>query len=297
MQLDSAECDAEAWARAKARHSPSATVDLKRVADEVGATIIGRRYRDHAKPQGSLERARTGRWNIIVPAAWLDDPISSRRARFTIAHELAHILLQERGVPIPTSRRSYWRLETVCNKIAGALLVPSWIVLQRPVRLSSSLASVDRVRHKCNVSYDVAAVQTVEAPNNVVGAATIRVDSESGAFLTFSSGMFPAPRSKVRDPHLSLLVQRSARNPGRHVHGNLISGSDELGVALCASRSDGGPAYVHVLALTKLPSCGTQISMERAKRVENASSVSLLSEVKAYDATSQLSLFGEACES
>lgn len=48
----------------------------------------------------------------------------SRRDRFSVAHELAHYLLWQRGGILPATNRSqYWQHEALCNEFAGHLLV------------------------------------------------------------------------------------------------------------------------------------------------------------------------------
>lgn len=66
----------------------------------------------------SLDGAATwlGDTPVIVLARWLDDDLP--RKRFTLAHELAHLVLD---IPASTPART---AEAICHRFAGALLVP-----------------------------------------------------------------------------------------------------------------------------------------------------------------------------
>lgn len=63
-------------------------------------------------------------------------PLIRVRARFTIAHEIAHTFLYNIKASPPTSKvslkvpASLGSLEQTCNFVAGALLIPEWLLLR-----------------------------------------------------------------------------------------------------------------------------------------------------------------------
>lgn len=46
------------------------------------------------------------------------------RARFTVAHEIGHFLIERATGYRPESRSDYWQLEALCDAFAGKLLLP-----------------------------------------------------------------------------------------------------------------------------------------------------------------------------
>ena len=93
-------------------------VDVIGVSEEMGARV--ERARFDGSRRGSLARV-DGEWVIRLRG---DPTLLEPSDRFTIAHELAHLLLLEGGITRPVSTDEYWFLEAVCDRIAGSLLVP-----------------------------------------------------------------------------------------------------------------------------------------------------------------------------
>jgi hypothetical protein len=97
-------------------------ISLSPILRVLGAdvTYVARAHR----PEGQLA-VRGNRWNVIVPprAPW-------RRARFTIAHEIGHILLFEALAGDDAAvqallREDAWpQVEALCDVAAAALLLP-----------------------------------------------------------------------------------------------------------------------------------------------------------------------------
>ena len=77
-----------------------------------------------------------GQWVVRVQG---DPAMLSPRERFTVAHELAHLMLIIQGAPDPISQHEYWILESVCDRIARLLLVP---IRQGP----SGILKMDEIR-------------------------------------------------------------------------------------------------------------------------------------------------------
>lgn len=62
---------------------------------------------------------------------WIDSKIGPQRARFTIAHEIGHLLLHDLGVrfrDITTQRRLWDPREAEANRFAADLLMPRWML-------------------------------------------------------------------------------------------------------------------------------------------------------------------------
>jgi|HubBroStandDraft_1064217.scaffolds.fasta_scaffold49733_1 hypothetical protein len=97
--------------------------DLDAIAARLKARVTGEEI------FGSGELRRDGSGYVIVYAADLSIP----RRRFTIAHELAHVVIDRTG---PNAPRAGKELERLCDLIAAELLMPAPIFrAQMPVML------------------------------------------------------------------------------------------------------------------------------------------------------------------
>ena len=96
-------------------------VDLHALARKLDAHI----QRCSSKQDGRLQRSRDG-WIVAVKREPTPgrQPGETPRERFTIAHELAHIMFIEAGLDTPVTRGGYWILEQACHRVACDLLVP-----------------------------------------------------------------------------------------------------------------------------------------------------------------------------
>ncbi len=71
---------------------------------------------------GHSERRVPGGYRVTLGKS--GNPFSDPSARFLLAHEIAHCVI-DLQIPIsPSSRSEYWRLEELCNEMAAQLLVP-----------------------------------------------------------------------------------------------------------------------------------------------------------------------------
>lgn len=128
---------------------PAPPCDVEAVAHALGIGIARR-----SMPQtGRLIAGERG-WTIEVSA---DEPLV--RQRFTIAHELAHWLLQNPGENTNLAARlsEAWRSEErMCDTVAGALLLPSaWLLTEFSFAQRvehHSLATIDAVARAGKVS-------------------------------------------------------------------------------------------------------------------------------------------------
>jgi len=275
--LGKAETDATAWARTRADRSLSGTVDLIGVAQELGAQVVKRRIQSSGAPQGLLERAESGHWRVVVPVRDMSRAELRWRDRFTIAHELAHILLYERGVPAPANKREYWDLEDACNRVSGALLVPSRVVpSSRLTTPAGALRHIGRIQRECKVSFDVASTEAFRSENNIVGAATIRLEDDERSYLSFSIGVFPARGSRLRDSTLAKWARIARDGKGSLVDGELSVAGEIVRVCLRGRHGPPKSKYVKTVALADSNPAESQESPRSAMPVgaletENAS--------------------------
>ncbi len=80
--------------------------DVRALAQRLGATIV--QLRDGTKTKGYLS-GEDGDWTVMVKGDIIGD--LNKDQRFTVAHELAHLLfLERRMVAGPCSKNEYWLL-------------------------------------------------------------------------------------------------------------------------------------------------------------------------------------------
>jgi hypothetical protein len=133
----------------------SPPVDLYRLADHlgVGAVRLARMRED----------GRTT-WLEGRPVIELRDDRPPARTRFTFAHELAHVVLEDNrnGPARRTFSISPERVESLCDWIAAALLMPRPWVAPYAARDALNLSVVRLVASKADVSLAAAAVRIAE---------------------------------------------------------------------------------------------------------------------------------------
>ncbi len=118
-------------------------IDMDVLAQRLGVSEI---VEARLVEDGRLERARN-RTRILVRRG-----VNSGRRRFTIAHELAHLLLADDAGDLIAhrARLAIAREERFCDQFAAALLIPShWLRLrycQRPRRLAVVRDLTDRAK-------------------------------------------------------------------------------------------------------------------------------------------------------
>ena len=95
--------------------------NLEVLASTLGARIVKVKRPKPCNRWGQLRQTDAG-WQIEVAA---ENHSLTDEQRFTVAHELAHLLLLRRGVPLPSSESEYWILEEACDRLALLLLVPN----------------------------------------------------------------------------------------------------------------------------------------------------------------------------
>jgi len=130
-------------------------VDLHRIADHLGVVAV------QVSPM--REDGRTT-WSGGRPVIDLRGDRPSPRMRFTLAHELAHVMLaRDRSRPVKrTASLTPEREETLCDWIAAALLMPRVWVAPYAMRDALSLSVVRLVAGRAEVSLAAAAVRIAE---------------------------------------------------------------------------------------------------------------------------------------
>jgi hypothetical protein len=152
-------------------------LDLDSILNEAGIEfVLSDLGGGEGGPQGLLTPLRQGGYRIEVDPtpsegwrttdAALREEVVRHRTRFVIAHELAHTLFYWQG------RRGPERLvadsdeqELFCDALASALLVPSQVAAELPLRPASI---IDLHRH-FDVSVEVAARALITAHGSCVG--------------------------------------------------------------------------------------------------------------------------------
>ena len=126
---------------------------------------------------GRLIKRPDGSLCILVKHDLTHDDLHPRQ-RFTIAHELGHyILLENHGMSSLTENNSeYFRVEKLCNRFAGALLVDSSMLEKTlwhdPYRICAQIAKVASV---CRVSVQVVAREFIcNGLQAVIGCTGVR---------------------------------------------------------------------------------------------------------------------------
>lgn len=142
-------------------------LDLRRVLRRVGAALVVDEPRKSSS-HGSLF-INGSDVRIVVrrdrPRASL-----SPRERFTIAHELGHFFIQRRFGVRPGSEGEYWRIEGLCNRFAGRLLLPPSVVADAlspsPNSSARLLWMARRLSGRHSVSFQVAGNEIVSYFND-----------------------------------------------------------------------------------------------------------------------------------
>lgn len=107
------------------------------------------------------------------PAVILNDTRPPRRQRFTLAHELGHVLipwhvgiiLDEIDLSDNGNDLSYWDLENEANRFAGELLMPRGWVKNLVDTIENPCEIVESVTERANVSVDAAIIKVKDILN------------------------------------------------------------------------------------------------------------------------------------
>lgn len=131
---------------------PSGAIDVLQLCARAGIKSVQSKS---MLATGLLSRDPKDEWNIFV-----QEGLSPARRRFTIAHELAHLLLLRAGA---SPREMYCRdfkarhtaEERCADKLAGELLMPSSRMTEALLAMSSANAGVWEQVHRLARSFEV----------------------------------------------------------------------------------------------------------------------------------------------
>ncbi len=132
-------------------------VDLEQFARALGVSEIVR--------TSMVEDGRTT-WTGGVPRIELRDDRIPQRSRFTLAHEIGHILIaRDETVARRTHQLEGDDIEKLCDWIAASILMPrSWIT-KYAHRERYNLSLLRLIAHEADVSLSAAAVRLAEVSN------------------------------------------------------------------------------------------------------------------------------------
>ncbi len=161
---------------------PAPPIPLEKIAHALGVREI---IECELLEEGRLER------NPEVTRILLNQSVSPQRRRFTLAHELAHLLLAHPHTPV-TARRTYPNLndeERFCDSFAASLLLPARWLRTQYQGSPPSLASLRQVANTADTSLSATAVRmnTLLAWNR----ALLRWRSDGSAWRLASSAGVP----------------------------------------------------------------------------------------------------------
>lgn len=149
------------WAselRIEARHSGSAR-GLSHTKE-----VVEREHRVLVFESSEARFRGCALWSLQLPVVVLSSQDTPNARRFTLTHELAHLLLRQSGFCDPASWRNE-QIERLCDEIAGRALVPSMLLseLLASVRARSAARKVEAIAREFIVSHSAAAVRLWQA--------------------------------------------------------------------------------------------------------------------------------------
>lgn len=95
--------------------------DLRHITSQLNLTIRMARV-GSGPPHGQIHRMGQGIYEVVL--ADRGNPFESPQLRFTLAHEIAHCLIDQVASFSPGSTSEYWQFEELCNDFAARLLIP-----------------------------------------------------------------------------------------------------------------------------------------------------------------------------
>ena len=149
-------------------------INLFALLAEIGATFAVVERSDEASATGrSVPEATTLKtssgYRVELMRRRGSPKYLTARERFSIAHEWAHIVIDQQLQWNPSSRREYYLREATCNRMAAHLLIPEHAQkgtsLRHPL---DAIRSAARIRKLCAVSLPVSALRISEGVSNIV---------------------------------------------------------------------------------------------------------------------------------
>jgi len=161
-------------------------VDVMELVRRLGLGLVVEPSLNH-QHGGALRRSGRG-WDVVVnrDEARLSASQLTERERFTVAHEVAHYLIEGRFGIRPRSGSEYWGIEDLCNDFASRLLIPDF-ALKAALAASPEIAKdylgvVVRLTKSARVSLEAAARRLLQSTPSpfVVLSMSIERDSSKG---------------------------------------------------------------------------------------------------------------------
>lgn len=98
-------------------------------------------------------------YDSYAPVIFLNNADSYRAKIFTILHELAHILYGENG--ITTSNNQNSKIEKLCNEIAGEIVIPKSLILQKWNKGLEIIENIEFIQKECLASKEAIATKAI----------------------------------------------------------------------------------------------------------------------------------------
>lgn len=204
-------------------------VDLERIADQLGVAEI-RRVK-------MVEDGRTT-WTNGRPRIELREDRPLDRSRFTLAHEIGHVLVaHDESVARRTQSLDNDDLEIVCDWIAASILMPrSWIA-RYAEREQFNLSFIRLIANRASVSMSAAAVRIAE----VSGRTCVLLRWQRAPSRWLIVGQAAVPRRYVgvleATPETTCLLDALASRRDTWCELGLVAGGTHLGATAHVDRS------------------------------------------------------------
>jgi hypothetical protein len=155
---------------------------------------------------GIVERRDNEHIRVIVVRQDAEKAPLSHRERFTIAHEIGHVLLKEKFNWNPFSGKDYYLCEEYCDYFAGLLLLPisvfSGVQIDNP---HDCVRAVLNLSERMKVSKEVVARRLIEQFDNVaVGVGNLSMNAKKERVVRFFWACSSLTSARwARNKHLS----------------------------------------------------------------------------------------------
>lgn len=155
-------------------------LSVRRLLAELDITLA-KRVDPNAKPGSGAMRSTVNGYEVILTRRTCEEAPLSPRERFTIAHELAHVLLHKRFQWFPIIRSDYQLCEDWCNLFASCLLIPDAAAQRCDVSSpTAALRALDAISIKYGVSRQAAAKKIAANRPNVGFFSGVKVQNSFG---------------------------------------------------------------------------------------------------------------------
>lgn len=200
-------------------------VDLMVLASVLGVSSV--------RETAIIEDGRTI-WHDGIPAIEIRQDRPKSRKRFTLAHEIAHVLIE---VKQTVAHRSFSfthdNIETLCDQVAAALLMPRDWISQYSGRSQFNLSQIRLIAHRADVSLAAATVRLAQvsgrtcmllrlqrAPTRwvIIGHAAVPVDIHGQLELPPETSQLFDDLRKGRDTWQELILESPRGRLQAHAH-------------------------------------------------------------------------------